>query len=82
MEISIHLALPWRTRLDRLLAQQLGTGRARLHQLEATGLLAIVPHVRNGQRRPIADGQRILIMLRQDAGSLELIRAIQARATL
>jgi hypothetical protein len=80
VEILIRLVLPWRTRLDRLLAQQLGTGRGRLIELQAAGLLAIIPRVRNGLRSPIADGQRILIALRQDAASLELIRTIQARA--
>jgi hypothetical protein len=79
VEISIRLALPSRMRLDRLLAQQLGMGRGQLHALREIGLLAILPHARNGLGSPIIDGQRILLTLGQDATSLHLMAAIRSR---
>ena len=81
VQILIRLILPWRARLDRFLAQQLGMSRPSLCALEARGGLTITPPSRKGLRASLVDGQQIGIKLCQDARDLALIAAIQRRAS-
>lgn len=79
IEISIHLVLPYRVRLDRFVARHLGISRTQLRSLHEAGLLAVAPSTRNGLRGPITDGQRIAIRLGPDPMSRDLMAAIRDR---
>jgi len=78
-EISIRLARPWRARLDRFLAQQLGLGRTGLTRLHEDGQLAILPPCRNALRHAVVDGQQIAIKPGQDAVGVRLLETIRTR---
>ena len=79
LEVVIHLIRPWRTRLDRFAARQLGMARSRLHEIAAAGRLAVAPAARNALRNSITDGQCLTIGLEANDGAL--ISDIRSRAT-
>lgn len=61
--IALALASPCGMRLDRLLANGLGVGRAQLDRLLVAGALSLSSATRKGLRSPIVDGQAIAIDL-------------------
>ena len=78
-EFSIQLVKPWRARLDRFLARQLGLERAGLASLHEAGELTILPPCRNALRHAVVDGQRIGIKLAQDSVGARLLETIRTR---
>jgi len=77
LEVAIRLFRPWRSRLDRFAARQLGMTRSRLHQLAAAERLAIAPAARDALRNSVIDGQRLTVRL--DPNDLARISAIRNR---
>ena len=73
--IVLALALPCGMRLDRLLSNGLGVGRAQLGRLLDMGALRLSPVARKALRAPIADRQSIAIDLTTlDAALAETLR--------
>ena len=77
--ISIRIIKPWRVRLDRLLAQQLGVGRTGLARLHEGGQLTTLPSCRNALRHAAIDGQQIGITLGRDPVGVRLLETIRTR---
>lgn len=80
LAITIHLVRPWRTRLDRFAARQLGMTRNQLHERASMGRLAVTPAARNALRSSAMDGQRLTITLGRSPDDLALIARIRSMA--
>ena len=61
LSITIALARPIGTRLDRLLASGLGVSRSRIASWWRSGALRVAPHRSNALQRPPHDGQVIVV---------------------
>lgn len=77
IEILIRLMMPWRARLDRVAARQLGLPRSRLQALHAERRLSIAPPTRNPLRNAISDGQRLMLRLPGDLSGTLLVAALR-----
>ncbi|MBB5572229.1 MULTISPECIES: DUF1062 domain-containing protein [Rhizobium] len=66
LEIGLAVALPFNSRLDRLLASELSISRSRLQALNHGAKLLIHPDRADAMRRRIKDGSRIVIDLSDD----------------
>lgn len=73
IEITIALPLPCILRLDRLLPNELGIPRSRLHALLDRGALRLSPAQRKGLRSHVTDGQTVSIDLDGDAALAALL---------
>jgi hypothetical protein len=76
--ITLALALPCGTRMDRLLSAELGVSRAHLRRLLDGGALRLLPATRKALRAPIVDRQSIAIDLTALDGAL--VETLRRRA--
>lgn len=69
--ITIALAHPIETRLDRLLATGLGTSRSRIGSLWKSGALRVVPQRSNALQRPPQNGQVVVVEIEPSLNASE-----------
>lgn len=62
--VVLSLGLPYRVRLDGVLAKEFGISRGRLQRLSEDSALQVLPTMRHALRSSILDGQRISIDLK------------------
>ncbi|TPK84224.1 DUF1062 domain-containing protein [Mesorhizobium sp. B2-4-13] len=75
LELRLGLEIPVSLRLDRLLANELGISRSRLHALDERRLLTIEPDGAKALRKPVREGATIRIDLASEPDRRTIISA-------